>query len=953
MSETLGPAVHIILFCFISLLLSILAIETKKKFKVPVSPCLIFLGLLVRTLGEHIPGLTASVSLVDQQIGMVVQLVIIPALIFEAAFTTYWYNFKKQIVKIIIMATSVVLISTVLTAIVYKYILQYRCSWEEALIIGLILSATDHVALQTVFKDAHTNEKFEVILEGETLLNEVTVLVIYRVVSQSIGTSQSHLSLFAFFIRYFFGGFCMGAAFAGVMALLLRRIVNDFVQETNITIVTTYLLFWVCTNSSVSFSGASAVMVLGLFMSSYGKTLISPVVGKELEMVWKLISTNLQCIVFITAGMILETFFVVNSAFGLLDYFFVLILFIFLRIIRAITVALHYPLLQYFGYRINLNEIVALTFAGMRGVISLAVSLIAFNDPALNNAFQNSILFFTINVVVLSIVIDASLLRYMLRRFKMDVLSPVQENILLGATTTIIKQTKKNMKTIAEKADSILVKWEEVEKIAGPRTILLEIMKKSAIGKEILGEFEDESAENLIEIYNSRFNLSFEVLMTEIRRRFFCILKSIYWYSFEVGECLSSSALLLINSCNKALDIENQDMDDWAEIEKSIYSQRKMDFYKKYQNTPFIGRIFRRLMYNTIIHAYDVAHTYIRAHYSAEAIMDSLDIDIDEDIVINVMEEAHSQIIKCQRFITTFITDSYPEIISDVLTKMISFSMLFKQRKLVGKIYRQGGVKEQEYKHLINAVDSNFELFTFMATPRIPTLAEMLSNRFKKASREQIKRMLPFVLDKHYQPNSYIFSEGEKPSGVFLIFSGSVSEYGNALQHILTISNIAGAYCMVDRRGEYLTTCRTRSVVIAAFIPFECLNADSFVEDLYREAAKHTVLFQKEMFGLADAMVEHIERVVENSCVWYVQAGSPVNLKRGAMVLRGRVRKDKGQYSVVRPSKRIIESAEAAVVLFFPPHFGAILRQHRELANAFAIYFIKYKSRKEKDKIEN
>lgn len=151
------------------------------------------------------------------------------------------------------------------------------------MLLGVILSATDHVAVVAQLKEIAADKRFETLIEGETLLNEATVLVLFTVFQNSIESDANVTEGITLFIRLTFGGFGLGLLFSLGMGYFIERIVNDSMQETNLTLVTAYLLFFVADGTSVKVSGALAVVTYGLYMSAYGKTLISPTVEKGLH----------------------------------------------------------------------------------------------------------------------------------------------------------------------------------------------------------------------------------------------------------------------------------------------------------------------------------------------------------------------------------------------------------------------------------------------------------------------------------------------------------------------------------------------------------------------------------------------------------------------------------------------------------------------------------------------
>ena len=84
----LGMAGEIVLFVFISLLLTIGCYELKKVIKLPPSPLLLVMGILLRTIGQYIGELGPTVTLLDNLDPNLILLAIMPALIFEAALST-------------------------------------------------------------------------------------------------------------------------------------------------------------------------------------------------------------------------------------------------------------------------------------------------------------------------------------------------------------------------------------------------------------------------------------------------------------------------------------------------------------------------------------------------------------------------------------------------------------------------------------------------------------------------------------------------------------------------------------------------------------------------------------------------------------------------------------------------------------------------------------------------
>ena len=940
-SSSVGLAGQVVLFVFISLLLTIACYELKKIIKLPPSPLLLVMGILLRDVGEFIGELNPTVELLDNLDPHLILLAIMPALIFEAALSTDWYTFKRELGQIIPMATTVVMFSALLTAVVIKYILDYDFNWAEAMLIGVILNATDHVAVVAQLKEIAADKRFETLIEGETLLNEATVLVLFTVFSASAEHTSSFESGVVLFCRLAFGGFALGLAFSVCMGYIIERIVNDAMQETNLTLVTAYLLFFVADGTSVHFSGALAVVTYGLYMSAYGKTLISPTVEKGLHGFWNIVATNMESIVFIMGGMLLGNVFINGKDIDGKDISMVFALFVLLHLIRGFAIFVHYPILKHFGYGITAKEAIVMTIAGLKGVISIALALIAFHDEKLGTKFKAVLMFFTLTISAMTIVIDNFLIKFAVKKFGMETLTEVQENMLVGVTTAILQHTQKKIDHLRADKDFNLVKWDEVLKLAGPKRLLIQIMKNTKVGSKLLKKHPHDEPNDLLKRYSKKFNLTTSVLTVETRRRFYTTLKGIYWHEFESGQCLGYTSLVLIDSCNRALDNESQIMADWDLLEKELYNQKEMKIYNKLSKLPLIGGIFEKHLYSKIITTYDAASTFIKAHEETEELMDQMEIDVDEVIFHEVMKEAHSQVEKCKNFVRDHITDSYPEVIAEVQSKMASHTLLIAQRKLINKIFHQGVIKELEYEHLIEAIDKNMRKLALQKAPSVPSIKEILKNRFRTAKEKDIQELMEMITERQLQPEEVLFEEGKPADGAYLIFNGRVREYSTWIDQELIIGNIVGVQHLLQEYTTNTSTAIALTSVHAAHIPNSILNNEAFIEDCYKEASEELILLNIEKFGLAGVKEDHIFRVVKNSTIKFYQAYTSVDLKRGCLVLWGRINKQYDTYTFVKPTKKIIECIDKVVVLIFPQHFDDMLRTHKTYPEAFASYYLR------------
>mgnify|MGYP001083222295 CR=1 FL=1 len=940
-----GISAYIILFVFISVLLTFLCYEVRKLTKLPVSPLLLIVGVIARVLAGYLGMLGHSFTLVDHIDPHLILLGVMPALIFEAALATDWHTFKSELPQIIPLATTVVVISAVLTAVCFTNILGYEFDWSHAILLGVILSATDHVTVVAQLKDIKGDRRFETLIEGETLLNEATVIVIFTVMLESIGGEGSVGESILFFLRLSFGGFVMGIVFALAMGFLLARLINDSVQEIVLTLMTAYLLFFTCDGTPLHVSGALATVTLGLYMSAYGITLVSPVVEHSLHGFWSVIGTVSESIVFIIGGMILGMVAINHEHLYLSDVWMLLALFLLLHLVRGVAVFLHYPILKRFGYGIKFTELIVVILAGFKGVISLALALIAFHNESLDARFKSLMLFFTVGISALTIIFDTLFVKLAVYFFKMETLSSVQENMMLGVTTAIIQKTAEEIKTMRADKEFKLVRWDKVEDLAGPKRLLKQVMENTPTGRNILSKYPNENYAKLLEKYSSEFILTKEELSLEMRRRFMTTLKGIYWHEFESGQCLGYTSLVLMDSCNRCLDKPECPLEDWEILKKEIYSSKMLKLYISLSKVPVVGRIFRDLLYERIIMVYDAASTFIKAHEEAKELIDHMEIDTDEDLFELVMKQAEEQVEQCKEFIMVHITEGYPEVIADVQSKKACHSLLITQRKLIEEVYEQGVIEEIEHDHLLEAIDENLKTLTRGSTSSLPPLKTQLENRFREATPEDIENLNEEITTIHLQPEQVLFKEGQESEGAYLILGGRVKESSTWIDQELSVGNIVGVQHLLPQFKQNVTTATCISLVYAAKIPKWVAEKESFVKDIYLEAAEEIIQYNIKKLEMETVKQDLLYYAIKHSQVRIYKEGTEVNPNELGLLFEGALESGKDAPTLLVPGLEE-KVAKTSIVLIFPSLISNEVKNGTDLAKAFDKFYFSNTSKK-------
>ena len=132
-----------------------------------------------------------------------------------------------------------------LTAAAMRYVLGYdgNFTWNACVMFGAIISATDPVAVVALLKELGASRRLATLIEGESLLNDGTAMVLFSVLYDLVkGESMDGFAVFCTFVRLSFGGVLLGVLWGIITSLWLKRIDTNSNLETNLTIVSAYLV---------------------------------------------------------------------------------------------------------------------------------------------------------------------------------------------------------------------------------------------------------------------------------------------------------------------------------------------------------------------------------------------------------------------------------------------------------------------------------------------------------------------------------------------------------------------------------------------------------------------------------------------------------------------------------------------------------------------------------------
>jgi monovalent cation:H+ antiporter, CPA1 family len=276
---------QIILLLFLASLVGIAA----RRLRMPYTVGLVLVGLGLTIIGQIELEITSDLILG----------ILIPPLVFEAAYHLNFDDLRRNLKPILILTIPGILITTFLVGGVIS--LGAGFSFQIALLFGALVAATDPDAVVALIRSLGVPKRLQVLLEGESLLNDGTVIVLYNIILGVILTGDFNLSdSFTQFISIVGGGLAVGFIVGWLLSQLISRI-DDHLLETTLTTVLAYGAYLVAENIAVS--GVMAVVAAGLVNGNLGARGMSPTTRIVVFNFWEYAAFIATNFVFLAIGL--------------------------------------------------------------------------------------------------------------------------------------------------------------------------------------------------------------------------------------------------------------------------------------------------------------------------------------------------------------------------------------------------------------------------------------------------------------------------------------------------------------------------------------------------------------------------------------------------------------------------------------------------------------------------
>ena len=227
----------------------------------------------------------------------------LPPLLLAGAYFTVWRDFRANLRIILQLAIGAVVFTTLAVGVVVHWMVP-SLPYAACFALGAIVSPPDAVAAKAVLQRISLPPRVTVLLEGESLVNDATGLVLYKfAVAAALTGAFSAGNAVANFFALAIGGVAVGIAFGWLVTHWLTRM-----RDPTLTILTSFLTAWVSyiIGEHLHVSGVLSTVSCGMIVGWKQHTVFSAAVRTQANAVWEVVTFVLESLIFVLIGLSLR-----------------------------------------------------------------------------------------------------------------------------------------------------------------------------------------------------------------------------------------------------------------------------------------------------------------------------------------------------------------------------------------------------------------------------------------------------------------------------------------------------------------------------------------------------------------------------------------------------------------------------------------------------------------------
>ena len=409
---------------FIGLLLIAVIVSIAVKYiRLPYTIALVLLGTLTGFIGFHPIPLSEELIL----------FIFLPALLFEGAINIDFDKLRENLDLILLLA----IVGLTLSILFVGYSLHYLTGIPliYTLLFGAMIMPTDPVSVLALFKKLGVSRELSVLVEGESLFNDGTGIVLFGVILSLVEIQSQQLNILQTLLDFLFvvvGGLLIGLVTGYAVYSILRHL-DDHLIEVVLTGILAYGTFLIC--ESVHVSGVIGVVAAGLLIGNRGTLFaMSPTTRIAIQDSWELTAFIVNSLIFLLIGIQIPMQ-EIYSHLGLIIYSITMVL-----LARALTV---YSLTMLLNLRkkkgTSLSWMHVINLGGIHGSIPIALLL---SLPAIS--YLDELSFMVFGTVLFSLVAQGLTIEPLVKKLNLAQTQPQMEEYTRMITKKISAQKALN-----------------------------------------------------------------------------------------------------------------------------------------------------------------------------------------------------------------------------------------------------------------------------------------------------------------------------------------------------------------------------------------------------------------------------------------------------------------------------------------------------------------------------
>ncbi|KAM6567523.1 hypothetical protein CsatA_026651 [Cannabis sativa] len=848
-----------VIFVGISLVLGIACRHLLRGTRVPYTVGLLVLGIALGSieygthhrLGKIGDGIRIWAN-IDPELLLAVFL---PALLFESAFSMEVHQIKRCIAQMIILAGPGVLISTFCLGIALKLTFPYDWSWKTSLLLGGLLSATDPVAVVALLKELGAGKKLSTIIEGESLMNDGTAIVVYQLFFQMVlGKSFNWEAIIEFLAKVSLGAVGIGLAFGIASVLWLGFIFNDTVIEISLTLAVSYIAYFTA-QEGAEVSGVLTVMTLGMFFAAAARTAFKGDGQQSLHHFWEMVSYIANTLVFILSGVVIAEGVLLDD-----------------HVFR--------------------DGILDMVWNGKRLLFSYGQRS-SDTSPLLSRQTGTLFVFFTGGIVFLTLIVNGSTTQFILHLLNMDKLSAAKRRILDYTKNEMLNKALETFGDLGEDEELGPADWPTVKRY---------IASLNNIEGERVHPHDAHESDNKLDPMN----------LNDIRERFLNGVQAAYWGMLDEGRITQSTANILMQSVDEALDfVSSEPLCDWKGLKSQVNFP---NYYRFLQRSICPQKLVTYFTVERLESACYICAAFLRAHRIGRQQLH--DFIGESEVASTVINESEAEGEEARKFLED-VRVTFPQVLRVVKTRQVTYSVLNRLIDYVQNLEKVGLLEKKEMLHLHDDVQTDLKkLLRNPPLVKIPKMRDVISaHPFMGALPPSICKPLESSTKEMMKLRGVtLYREGSKPNGIWLVSNGVVKWTSKSLKNkhsihpTFTHGSTLGLYEVLTGKS-YICDIVADSVVLCFFVETDkilsVLRSDPSVEDfLWQESAIILVKLLVPQIFEKMAMQDLRALVAERSIMTIYIRGETIEIPHHSMgfLLEGFVKTQGTQELITSPA---------------------------------------------------